>query len=45
MAPGVKSQLDVQPTLDPREAFIDYMFHPGRFSTSLILKALAVGFP
>ena len=28
--------------LDPREAFLDHIFTPGRFSVQSILKALSV---
>ena len=42
MEAPVRTQIDVPNHLDPREAYVNYMFFPGRFSTHAIIKALKV---
>ena len=43
MSEAETTELDVPQHREPREAYIDHIFYPGRFSNESILRALMVG--
>ena len=44
MSTKIEEELNVSPSIDPRQLYLDHIFYPDRFSKDAIIKALSVRF-
>lgn len=42
--PWERDEVPVDPDVDPKQAYLDFLFYPGRFPVPVINKALSVSF-